>query len=118
MSLIAVGIYLFCFGYSVSLGPIVWLYNAEILPEKGVSLATLTNWSTVIIITFLFPVINGALGTYSPVFFFFAFCCVCCLIFVFFLIRETKGLSARNISLLFSTNTRIGRKISRALSID
>lgn len=31
--------------FSVSLGPVVWLYVSEILPEKGVALATLSNWT-------------------------------------------------------------------------
>jgi len=40
----------------MSLGPVVWLYNAEILPEKGVSIATLVNWIGVVFISFLFPI--------------------------------------------------------------
>ena len=49
-------IYLYCFGYGVSFGPIIWLYNAEILPEKGVSIATLCNWTAIIFISFMFPI--------------------------------------------------------------
>lgn len=88
---------MFCFGYCVSLGPIAWLYNAEILPAKGVSFSTIFNWVSVVFITLLFPVVNGKFGPH-PIFYFFAACCVCCLIFVFMLIRETKGLDARKIS--------------------
>lgn len=97
---ISIGIYLFCFGYSVSIGPIAWLYNAEILPDKGVSIATICNWLSVIIITLLFPVVNASIGA-APIFYFFSFTCIACLIFVFILIRETKGLNKRAISSIF-----------------
>jgi len=57
---IDVPIIIFTFLYEIafgfSLGPITWLYVAEILPEKGVSIATLFNWVCVSIIFLLFPV--------------------------------------------------------------
>jgi len=36
--------------FSLSLGPIVWLYNAETLPDAGLAIATFTNWSLSFII--------------------------------------------------------------------
>ena len=79
-------------GYGVSLGPVVWLYNPEILPEKGISLATLTNWIGVIIIAFLFPVMNRLVGAW-PIFMFFGACCLLSLIFILTCVKETKGLT-------------------------
>ena len=42
LSIIAILIY--CFAFGMSLGPIVWLYLPEILPNEGVSLVALFNW--------------------------------------------------------------------------
>ena len=41
--------------YSISLGPVIWIYCAEIMPEKGVAIATLTNWLSCFILIFLLP---------------------------------------------------------------
>lgn len=35
---------IFVFGFGMSLGPIVWLYIAEILPSSACSMTTLINW--------------------------------------------------------------------------
>jgi len=39
-------VFIFFYGiaFSLSLGPIVWLYDAEILPDAGLALSTFTNW--------------------------------------------------------------------------
>ena len=30
--------------FALSLGPIVWMYNAEVLPDAAISIATAVNW--------------------------------------------------------------------------
>jgi hypothetical protein len=50
------------FSFGVSLGPIVWIYNAEILPEKGVALATIINWVCAFIIGIGLPPLAHILG--------------------------------------------------------
>lgn len=42
-NLITVLIMIFVFGFSISLGPIVWSYIAEILPAKGNVITTIYN---------------------------------------------------------------------------
>lgn len=91
--MIIASIYGFTLGYGISIGPIVWLYNAEILPDKGVSLTVLTNWVMVIAITFVFPIVVEALGTMWPIFAFFAICVSLGLIFTVSKVKETKGLN-------------------------
>jgi len=39
-------LFVYLIAFQLSLGPIVWIYLAEILPEKGVSVAVLMNWVT------------------------------------------------------------------------
>lgn len=34
------------FAYSLSIGPITWIYTSEVLPAKGVGIATTINWLT------------------------------------------------------------------------
>jgi len=70
------------FGYSIGLGPIPWLYSAEILPEKGIFIATIVNWASTSAITFLFPICKDAF-TIGPVFAFFAFALVIGILFFY-----------------------------------
>lgn len=44
--IIVVAIYLYLASFGFSLGPVVWIYLAEILPSKGMSIAVLTIWVT------------------------------------------------------------------------
>lgn len=55
-------IFIFMFSFGISLGPIVWIYNAEILPEKGVALATIVNWISAFIIGLGLPPLASILG--------------------------------------------------------
>ena len=41
--------------FAISAGPIMWLYNAEVLPNSGMGIATFFNWTTVIAISLLTP---------------------------------------------------------------
>jgi MFS transporter, SP family, galactose:H+ symporter len=55
-------ILLFVVEFEFSLGPIPWLYMAEIMTEKGLSLAVLLNWIFTIIMAIVTPyVISGTL---------------------------------------------------------
>ncbi len=38
-------IILYVFAYGLALGPIVMVYVSEILPDKGISISTVTLWS-------------------------------------------------------------------------
>jgi hypothetical protein len=51
-------IFIYVIGFGVSLGPIVWLYLPEILPELGVGLSALSCWLFTFAIVFLFPIMK------------------------------------------------------------
>mmetsp|Transcript_12053 Transcript_12053/g.19011 ORF Transcript_12053/g.19011 Transcript_12053/m.19011 type:complete len:87 (+) Transcript_12053:1094-1354(+) len=84
---------MFMFGFGISLGPIVWLYLPEILPEKGVSIAALVNWVFTAIVGIIFPIMKDSVLTISGVYWFFCFWMLCAVIFVNTFVVETKGKS-------------------------
>jgi sugar porter (SP) family MFS transporter len=86
--------------FSFSLGPIMWLMIAEIYPLQvrgiGASLATCANWCSNLLVTATFlKMIEwlGARGTFSV---YMAFCAIS-IVFVYFLVPETKGVSLEDI---------------------
>lgn len=48
--------------FSLSLGPIVWLYVVEILQPNFVPIATMVNWITVGVVNTLYPILCEAMG--------------------------------------------------------
>lgn len=82
--------------YAMSLGPVTWVLLSEIFPNKvrGVAVATGTFslWVASFILTYTFPFLNQALGTYGT---FWIYTAICAAGFIFFLFRlpETKGKS-------------------------
>ena len=95
-------VYMFSFG--ISLGPIVWLYLPEILPEKGVSVAALANWVGCGIIGLFFPIVKDAIKIQGT-FLIFLGCCVAALFYMFFCVKETKGKSPEEIEAMFVGDT-------------
>lgn len=85
--------------FEISIGPILWLYLAEILPEQALSLAIFVNWGTVIGITFLTPI----LMTWNPAgtFGIFAVCCLLGFVFALFFMKETRGLKKEETEQLY-----------------
>jgi len=91
-------LYVACFSFS--LGPVMWVMIAEIYPLKirgiGASLATCMNWASNLLVTATFlQVVNyiGARGTFSVYMIF----CVISIIFIYFFVPETKGVSLEHI---------------------
>jgi sugar porter (SP) family MFS transporter len=87
-------------GFAISLGPIMWLFIAEIFPLRvrglGASLATCVNWGSnwLVAITFLTLIeLLGPSGTFLIYFIVSLFA----LVFVYFWVPETKGCSLENI---------------------
>jgi sugar porter (SP) family MFS transporter len=106
LALVSMLVYIACFAFS--LGPIMWLMIAEIYPLRirgvGASLATCVNWASNLLVTATFLKLVqwiGADGTFS-LYMIFSFLS---LIFVYFLVPETKGISLEEIEAnLFSGN--------------
>ena len=42
----------------MTLGPILWIYNCEILSEKGVAISLAANWLSATIIAIIVPYID------------------------------------------------------------
>jgi MFS family permease len=101
--LIIIMIFIYYIFFSLSLGPIVWIYNADILPEKGLGIATFFNWIGSFTVSLLFPVLLKGLGAngFACMFFIFAGFCILGMIFMIIFMIETKGLSAAEIENAF-----------------
>ena len=82
--------------YAMTLGPITWVLLSEIFPNRlravAVAFCTFALWMASFILTFTFPMLNAALGTYGT---FWIYSGICLLGFLFFLYKlpETKGKS-------------------------
>jgi sugar porter (SP) family MFS transporter len=95
----------YCAAFSISLGPVVWVLIAEIFPNNmrgmGVSIAVTFMWAANLLVSFTFPVLLTRLnGGFT--FLIYAFMCLFCLLFVWFMISETKGKSLEEIELSYS----------------
>ena len=80
--------------YAMTLGPITWVLLSEIFPDsiRGVAMAlcTFALWVGCCTLTFTFPSLNAALGTYGT-FWIYSGVCVASFIYLFKMCPETKG---------------------------
>ncbi len=80
--------------YAVTLGPCTWVLVSELFPARVRSLAvavcTLALWAGSTTLTYTFPLLNGALGSWGTFWIYSAVCLVGLLVFVFRL-PETGG---------------------------
>lgn len=94
----AVPIFLFIFisSHAIGQGAVIWVFISEIFPDHlraaGQSLGTSTHWILAAIIPSLIPFLFVKIGA-GIVFAFFAFMMVLQLLFVIFMMPETKGIS-------------------------
>jgi sugar porter (SP) family MFS transporter len=96
-------------------GPIAWVVTGEIFPlnirAKAMSLSTASNWLWNFAIGYATPYLVNSGAGYADlgvkVFFIWGTTCVGCLIFTYFCIPETKGLSLEQIDILYANTTPI-----------
>lgn len=90
--------YIACF--AMSLGPIYWLMISEIFPLNirgiGTSLAVATLWFFNMMVALTFPPLLEALGK-THTFWLYTFFCLLGLLFVYYIVPETKGVSLEDI---------------------
>ncbi|MEI6646782.1 MAG: sugar porter family MFS transporter [bacterium] len=86
--------------YGMSLAPITWVLISEIFPNRirgaAISVAVSALWIACFILTYTFPILNGALGT-AKTFWLYATICFLGFVFVYFKVPETKGQSLEEI---------------------
>lgn len=82
--------------YAMTLGPVTWVLIAELFPNRvravAVAVCTFALWTASFSLTYTFPLLNTALGSYGT---FWIYAGVCAAGFIFFSLRlpETKGKS-------------------------
>jgi len=92
----AVPLFLFMFiaSHAIGQGAVIWVYISEVFPDQlrasGQSFGTSTHWVLAAIIPSLVPLLFAKIGA-GVVFAFFAFMMVLQLLFVKFIMIETKG---------------------------
>ncbi|KAJ7574408.1 MFS monosaccharide transporter [Mycena floridula] len=97
--------------FAATWGPIAWVITGEIFPlqvrAKAMSMSTASNWLWNFGIGYATPyLVNtgaGNAGLQVKVFFIWGTTCLGCLIFTYFCIPETKGLSLEQIDLMYET---------------
>jgi len=96
-----IAVFSYTVGYGFSLGPIVWIYIAEILPDLGVGMSVLFNWLSAMIVVLTYPLLPDSWGDYR--FITFAFCLVAGLLFMLLFVKETLGKQPNEIAEIYAT---------------
>ncbi|XVF41664.1 hypothetical protein PTKIN_Ptkin01aG0298000 [Pterospermum kingtungense] len=98
IAVVALLLYVGC--YQLSFGPIGWLMISEIFPlrlrGRGLSIAVLVNFGANALVTFAYSPLKAWLGA-GVVFYVFGVIAVISLLFIFFVVPETKGLTLEEI---------------------
>ncbi len=106
-------ILVFIASHAVGQGAIIWVFISEIFPNRvrayGQSWGTGTHWVFAALITLITPTfLDSEIGIFKenpwPIFIFFAVMMILQLLFVFFLMPETKGVSLEDLAKKMSSN--------------
>ncbi|KAE8149876.1 general substrate transporter [Aspergillus avenaceus] len=109
-----VAIYLFAAVYQFGWGPVVWSYCAEIPPARlralNMGMATASQWFFNFVVAKATPTMFATVGTngYGTYFIYGSFC-FAMVIYTWFFVPETKGLSLELMDELFDRDTARGR---------
>jgi len=100
-TLVVVAIFVFIASHALGQGAVIWVFIAEIFPNsvrsKGQSLGSGTHWVFAAIITLAMPQVLATFSA-SQVFFFFTLAMFLQLIFVRFMMPETKGRTLEDVA--------------------
>merc|ERR1711907_764250 len=95
---------LYVSGYQIGFGPVTWVVISEIFPLRvrstAFSIATASNFSSNIVVAFLFSSLQSWL-TVSGAYALYASFSVASLVFVWFMVPETKGRTLEEIERTF-----------------
>lgn len=98
-SLVFIVIFTICFNCGI--GPICWIYLAEIVPAKGMGICISLNCFIITTSVFTFPLLVNFMSI-GPVFFFYSSICAMCVIYVSIEFVETRGLENYQIKQVFA----------------
>lgn len=110
---------IYIFFFASTWGPGAWVIIGEVFPlpirSRGVALSTASNWLWNCIIAIITPYITstdgGGVDLGAKVFFLWGSLCCLCLVYAYFLIPETKGLTLEQVDrMLEETNARNSAK--------
>ena len=110
--LLLIFILVFIASHAVGQGSVIWVFISEVFPNKvrsyGQSWGTGTHWVFAALITLLTPTfLDAEIGIFKdnpwPIFIFFSFMMVLQLLWVFFMMPETKGISLEELGKLLSS---------------
>ncbi|OQU97664.1 hypothetical protein CLAIMM_03559 [Cladophialophora immunda] len=102
---------IYIFFFATTWGPGAWVVIGEVFPlpirSRGVGLSTASNWLWNCIIAVITPFMVGSdKGNLGPkVFFIWGSLCACCLVYAYFLIPETKGLTLEQVDRMLEETT-------------
>jgi len=96
---VLIGLLVFIASHAVGQGAVIWVFLSEIFPNRvrarGQALGTFTHWFMAAIISWTFPMIAEVSGGHT--FAFYAVCMVGQLLWVLYVMPETKGISLEQI---------------------
>jgi len=96
---VLISILVFIASHAFGQGAVIWVFISEIFPNRvrarGQALGTFTHWFMAAIISWTFPMIAEVSG--GHIFAFYAVCMVGQLVWVIYLMPETKGISLEQI---------------------
>ncbi|KAF2634513.1 general substrate transporter [Massarina eburnea CBS 473.64] len=101
----------YIFFFASTWGPAAWVVIAEIFPlpirAKGVALSAASNWFWNFVIGYVTPyMVDDTYGDLkSKVFFVWGAACTGCVLFAYFLVPETKGLSLEQVDRMLEEST-------------
>ncbi len=94
-------LFLFIASHAIGQGAVIWVFISEIFPNhlrgSGQAFGSSVHWILAAIIPSMIPFLFSSIGA-APVFVFFAFMMFLQLLFVLFLMPETKGISLEELS--------------------
>lgn len=119
-ALAIVSIYVFIFFFASTWGPVVWVYQSEIFPqrarERAVGVATASNWINNFIITLFYPFVQRQAKVFqlAP----FIVTGLLMSAYVFMYVPETKGKTLEEMDQVFSATKKSDKQHPPAKSTD
>jgi len=81
--------------------PIIWIINADLLPDIGVGICSTINWISCIIVIVSFPYMLDSILQLQGIFLIYTILTLFVVIFMFFVFKETKNKTEIEIESLY-----------------